>query len=83
MQRSVLPGLWLAATVTLPAPLDPGAGVLALPVVEHVAEVDAAAGRPRRSHGDTVSVGLFPLSAAGLASALTVPFLARPGPRRR
>ena len=83
MQRSVLPGLWLTAAVTLSAPLDPGAGVLALPVVEHVTEVDASAGRPRRSHGDMTVVSLFPLNAAGLASALIMSFLAQLGPRCR
>ena len=82
MRGSFMPGLWLSPAVTFMAPLDPGAGVLTSPVVEHVAEVDIAAGR-RRSHGDMVSAGFFLLCAAGLASTLTVPFIVRPGPRRR
>ena len=93
MRGSVMPGLWLGPAVTFPVPLNPGAGILTSPVVEHAAEVDVTAGH-RRSHGDVVSVSLLPLSAAGLvmslfprsaaglASALTVPFIAWPGPRR-
>ena len=44
MRGSVMPGFRVGAAVTFMAPLDPGAGVLTSPVVEHVAEVNAAAG---------------------------------------
>jgi hypothetical protein len=81
MERGSLPQhrgviIVILPAMALPAPLDPRAGVLTAPAVEHAAKVTPGRGQ-RRSDRDMAAVALV----LAVTAALTVPVVAHFFPR--